>query len=190
MIEERDASEEEMVLEFLKAECGRPLIDDADLSNVEQNAERAKLLDARRGYARRLAIFQNFPRDVRWRRSKLTRADYAQLRYVNSSPWRPLAGPDLRVVDGASRINGNTFDRGIATIGPVVSKIQTIVRSIRAGRDPDAALILAETGDGRLVVLEGNHRVTAFVIADVSRPIASLIGSSSGMVAWANQGWL
>jgi len=189
MIEERDTSEEEMVLEFLKAECGRPLIDDADLSNVEQNAERAKLLDKRRGYTSRGLIFVNFPRDVRWRRSKLTSADYEHLRYVNSSPWRPLAGPDLRVIDGASRISENTFDRNIGGIESIVSKIQTIVRSIRAGRDPDAALILAEIGDGRLVVLEGNHRVTAFVIANAGRPIASLIGSSSGMAAWANQGW-
>ena len=38
MIQERDASEEEMILEFLKAEYGRPLIDDADLSDDEKTA--------------------------------------------------------------------------------------------------------------------------------------------------------
>ena len=190
MIQERDASEEEMILEFLKAEYGRPLIDDADLSDDEQNGRRARLLDARRGYTSRSLIFANFPRDVRWRHSKLTSGDYGRLRYVNISPWRALAVPELRVIDGAFRIAENTFDRTINNIGPYISKIQAIARSIRDGRDPCAALILADVGDGRLIVLEGNHRATAFVIANVSRPIAALIGSSPGMVAWANQAWM
>jgi hypothetical protein len=188
MIEERDASEEEMVLEFLKAECG-PLIDDANLSDFEQNARRAQVLDSLRGYARRSSLFANFPRDVRWKRSKLTNADYEHLRYVNSSPWRQLAGPGLRVIDGASRISENNFDRTVDGIERIASKIQAIVRSILAGRQPDAALILSEVGDGRLVVLEGNNRATAFVIANVDRPIAILIGSSSGMALWADQVW-
>jgi hypothetical protein len=189
VIEDRHASEEEMILEFLKAEYCRPLIDDADLSDVEQNAKRAHMLDMRRGYTSRSLIFVNFPRDVRWRHSRLTTGDYECLRYVNSSPWRPLAGPGLRVMDGASRIAGNTFDRTIEGIARCVSKIQAIVRSIREGRDPDGALILAEVEDGRLVVLEGNHRATAIVVAKVDRPIAVLIGSSPSMASWANQGW-
>lgn len=130
----------------------------------------------------------NFPRDVRWRRSKLSSGDYERLTYLNSPPWRPLAGSELRVMDGAFRIAENTFDRTISARH--VSKIQSMVRSIRDGYDPGGALILAEVGDGRLTVLEGNHRATAFVIADVGRPIAALIGSSPGMVAWANQAWI
>ena len=47
MTQERDASEEEIILEFLKGHCGNPvalipyirrLLYDADLSDVEQNA--------------------------------------------------------------------------------------------------------------------------------------------------------
>jgi hypothetical protein len=186
---QRAASEEEMILEFLKAEYRRPLIDDADLSDAQQNAQRAQMLDQRRGYTSRRYIFTNFPRDVHWRCSTLMSKDFEHLRYVNSSPWRPLAGADLRVVDGADRIKQNSFNRAIPDIEMLVSKIRSIARSINEGRDPGAALILAEVGDGRMVLLEGNHRATAYVIANVARPIATLIGSSPGIIVWANQAW-
>jgi hypothetical protein len=189
MIVERDASEEEMILEFLKAECGRPLIDDADLSDAAQNAQRAKMLDARRGYLSRQSIFTNFPSDVHWKSLKLTSQDFPHLRYVNSSPWRPLAGEALRVTDGASRIVESTFDFAIPNIDLVVAKIQSIARSIREGRDVGPALILADIGDGKMVLLEGNHRATAYVIANVGKPIPALSGSSPDMIAWAAQIW-
>jgi hypothetical protein len=186
MIVERHASEEEMILQFLKAEYVRPLIDDADLSDQEQNARRAQMLDERRGYTSRSFLFANFPHGVQWKYSKLTKEDFERVRYVNSSPWRPLAGRELRVIDGARRIA-----EGSPTIpsGVHVQKINNIVRSIREGRDPDAALILADVGDGRLMLLEGNNRATAFVIASVDRPIAALLGSSPHMASWANQTW-
>jgi hypothetical protein len=186
MIVERDASEEEMILQFLKAECGRPLIDDADLSDQEQNVRRAQMLDERRGYTSRSLLFANFPRDVHWKYSKLTKEDFERVRYVNSSPWRPLAGSELRVIDGARRIaeESPTIPEGVH-----VQKIRNIVRSIREGRDVDAALILADVGDGRLVLMEGNNRAIAFVIASIDRPIAALLGSSPEMASWANQSW-
>jgi hypothetical protein len=186
---ERDASEEEMILEFLKAECSRPLIYDADLSDAVQNAKRAQKLDARRGYTSRTAIFRNFPREVRWRYSTLTAQDFERLRYVNSSPWRQLAGDGLRVIDGANHIKQNIPNPAVPGIHTLTLKIEAIARSIREGRDPTAALIVAEVGDGRMIVLEGNNRATAYVIANVGRPVVTLFGSSPGMVAWANQGW-
>ena len=189
MIEERSASEEEMILEFLKSECG-PLINDADLSDAEQNAKRVDMLEMRRGYRSRSRLFVNFPRDARWRLSKLTSGDFERLRDFNSSPWRPLTGPKLGVIDGAHRIAGNNFDRTIDGIERCASRIQNMAQSIRDGGDFTAALILADLGDGKLVVIEGNHRATAFVIANVGRPIAALIGSSPEMGAWANQTWM
>jgi hypothetical protein len=52
-----------------------------------------------------------------------------------------------------------------------------------------AALILEDVGDGRMVLLEGNHRATAYVIANVGKPIAVLIGSSPDMITWATPIW-
>src|SRR5262245_41924281 len=148
-----------MILEFLKSEYG-PLINDPNLSDVEQNAARAHMLEMRRGYTSRGALFKNFPRDVCWRLVKLTSGDFERLRYVNSSPWQLLTGPELRVTDGATRINENVFDQTIEGIERCVSKIRDMAQSLRNGDDFAAMLILADVGDGRLVVIEGNHRAT------------------------------
>jgi hypothetical protein len=188
MIEERAVSEEEMLLEFVKSEYG-DLINDPDLSDAEQNARRAHMLEMHRGYTSRRGLFRNFPHEVHWRLAKLTTGDFERLRYVNSSPWRPLTGLSLRVIDGASRIAERTFDPKIDGIERCASKIWDIARSIQHGGNVIAALILADVEDGRLVVIEGNHRATAFVIANVGSPIPALIGSSPGMARWSNQTW-
>jgi hypothetical protein len=80
-----------MILEFLKSEYG-PLINNADLSDAEQNAARAHMLEMRRGYTSRRALFKNFPRDVCWRLAKLTSGDFKRLRYVKSPYGSPSPG--------------------------------------------------------------------------------------------------
>jgi hypothetical protein len=188
MITEREASEHEMVLEFLRAEMDA-LITFADLSDEEANGKRAYVLDSLRGYTSRKWLFSNFPNDVSRKLVRLTNDDLLSVRYVNCSPWRSLAGAGLRVIDGANSIRENTFDPAIPGVEKSVLKIRTLVRSIQEGRDPAGLLILAEVGDGRLGLLEGNHRATAYAIANIARPIVALIGSSPHMVSWGNQAW-
>jgi hypothetical protein len=187
MIIEDNVSENEMVLEFLKSEI-RPLIEDANLSDGDGNRRRANLLDCLRGYQRRTSLFQNFPVDAKWRRLSLGTRDLAHVKYLNSSTWRSLAGRELRVVDGAARIVDRSFDRTIPNIDKCVAHVRAIAQSICEGRDLPA-LILADLGDGTAVVIEGNHRATAYVIAGVECPISALSGSSTGMAAWASQCW-
>jgi hypothetical protein len=93
------------------------------------------------------------------------------------------------VTDGATRISENAFDPTIDGIERCASKIRDMAQSLQNGDDFTAALILADVGDGRLVVIEGNHRATALVIANVGRSIPALIGSWPVMGAWANQSW-
>jgi hypothetical protein len=185
MIEKRLSSEPEMILEFVKAEGG-PLINEPDLTNADQNFKRALMLDALRGYTSRRWLFRNFPQDASWRLYELTSEDYEHLLYVNSSPWNDLV-PNLRVKDGADLIEKNAFDPINQEFVRRALIIRSIAQSIQAGRPPSAVLILAQIEDDKLVVIEGNHRATAFVIAGTS--CNALVGSSQGMAAWANQRW-
>jgi hypothetical protein len=184
MITMREATEAEMILEFAKAECdGHPLVTNADLEDADQNRQRERLLDGR-GYSSRCALFMDFPRDVTWRLATLSIADFEALQYLNCTPWKKLAA-SLRVTDGAASVVAETFQ---PCFKDRAAKINAIAQSLRGGVDL-TALILVEAGDGRIIVAEGNHRATAFVVADIDRPILAMIGTSAGMAPWANRCW-
>jgi hypothetical protein len=190
MIIDSDASESEMVLEFLRAEVGSLIGQGApapDLSDAHDNSKRAFILDCLRGYSRRIWLFSKFPTDTVWKRVKLTREDFPNLRYVRSSPWRQLAGDDLSVVTGAKRIMEGTFDRTYAEIARRVPKIEAVARAIRDGADLPPVILITAGSDH--VVVEGNRRVTGFVMAQSDRPMLALCGSSPSMLEWSQQAW-
>jgi hypothetical protein len=187
MIIERAASESEMVLEFLRAEVGSVIGPEADLSDPQQNEKRMRILDCLRGYVQRRFLFSKFPTDTVWSRRRLTVEDFPSLRYVRCSPWRQLAGDDLSVAAGAKRIRDRTFDKRDTEIMSLVPKIEAIARAINDGVDLTPVILAESTNE--LVVLEGNHRVTGFVLAQSDRPMVALCGSSSSMPEWARQSW-
>ena len=94
MIELGPATENDMVLAFVRAEIDSPrfggryhhclamlgsdcrLIDNADVMDAQQNAVRQKLLGCTRGYGKNTALFSDFPFKV----AMLTR---------RREPWQP-----------------------------------------------------------------------------------------------------
>jgi hypothetical protein len=181
----RNASEEEMVLEFLKAEhSDHPLVANANFDDEEENRKRARLLDGR-GYSSRERLFLGFPHDATWKFVRLSIKDFETLRYLNCTPWRTIA-PSLRVLDGADHVRHGSLDPSVAIHG---SKILAIADSIRSGHDLKAALILGDAGDGRMIIAEGNHRATAYALAEVDRPIIALLATAPSMAGWANGRW-
>jgi hypothetical protein len=180
------ATDAQMILEFLKAEhSGHPLVVHANLGDEGENREREEMLD-RRGYRERTHLFHLFPRDVTWRWAQLSIDEFEPLRHLNCEPWRSLTGKTLRVFDAAARIGAGVFDPNVRAD---VSKMRAIAETLRGGNDLSAALILAEAGDGRIIIAEGNHRAIGYVLAVVDRPILALCGTSASMAQWANHRW-
>jgi hypothetical protein len=184
--------ETEVVLAFLQAEVGSPnytrryrphlpanitlreLLDEPDLTNAAHNKARATLLRSVRGYPD-AAIFSGFPRDVNWRRVELESGEAGRLLYLRSEPWMDLS-PTRRVIEGAGNV-----DR--LHLGPVNQSVRAIAADMRAGRRyPE--LVAVEGEAGRLIVMEGNTRVTAHVYADLQEPFRFMLGSSPYMSRW------
>src|SRR5262245_2755847 len=190
-----------MVLAFLRAEIDSPrfptaqglllrdqlrgmgldsstLINTADLCDAAANAMRREIL---RQWTEPKKVFTGMPADVAWRRVRLQPDEIGGLTYCNHRTWLALSGPSRLVADGAAKI-----DKVIApdNVNEHVARVTDRVQ--RGERFPE--LILVQTRDARLIILEGHTRATAYVLAPVHEPIEALVGTSPRISQWAFHG--
>jgi hypothetical protein len=200
MIELGPATEDEMVLAFLRAEVessrfGRPyqncfdalkkfginqehLLGEADLHSVQHNSIRKDILRIARGYGDSQLLFRSFPDDATWRCIALERTDLGKLKYGNWPPWPDFSGGTRRVVDGAANID--SFDLGNRTNNVILA----VAADVRAGKRY-AELIGAEGEGGDIILIEGHVRATAYVLAQLPEGVECIVGSSPAMHTWA-----
>jgi hypothetical protein len=186
MLELGAASEDDVVLAFVQAEVDSPKwapcyeaalrtrgLDRASLLGTGEAANRRAVLGDVRGFGRDDQLFQGFPQDTSWRRVLVEVSDFQRLKYISGDDdWLNLSRGTRRVQDGARNLDSNPGIR---------EKVLGAQREIDQGR-ASAALILAETDDGTLVVVEGHTRATAYVILD--RPFSAFVGGSLLISKW------
>jgi hypothetical protein len=122
MIELGTASEDDVVLAFLRAEIDSPkwepnyshalrelkldrvsLVDAADLEDARVCSARKDLLGVVRGYGRNVALFEGFPKDTTWRRVKVEQPDFQRLKCISKDErWSKLTG-GTRLIREAAR---------------------------------------------------------------------------------------
>jgi hypothetical protein len=196
MIEIAPARESDVVLAFLKAEIDhsphrhqihqllqifqgtrQELIDDADLRVDWQNAVRAVLLDCYRGYLTRDRFFIGFPKKVNWRRVELQPTDFQRLVYIANEPSWDGYSQKTR----SPQLVADRFSRGeLPDLAPKVGAIRE-----KLERNETFPELVAVEGEGNsLVLMEGAHRVTAYVSLKWKVNVPAIIGSSPLMHNW------
>jgi hypothetical protein len=191
----RQSSEEEMVLEFIKAESASSewlenykfsegfsfdeLIVKGDLSDAYQNSIRRSMLNYR-GYATRTGLFAGFPLDVDWSIYRFTIAEIADFKYANSPPWSQLSGQGRRVRDGAHAIDDDP--KRVVGLGINLEKVGDIRERLRSG-DTLANLIVATIG-ATYVVVEGQKRVTALAGLPSDWKVETFVGRAGDFKEW------
>jgi hypothetical protein len=200
MIELGPATENQMVLAFLRAEIDSPrfgqiykhyldqlqaigvtrkaLLDNADLDSSRDNAQRMAILKAVRGYGGNALLFTRFPNDVRWCRLGLEPADWIRVKYANYPTWVDLSGGTRVVADGAKNIDS------VVAAENVNQNVKALVVELRKGkRYPE--LIGVKNDNDEIVLVEGHSRATAYAVAKLVEPVQSFVGSSPNMKDWA-----
>jgi hypothetical protein len=206
MLEHGDASEDEMVLCFLKAEIDSPrwgphydnslqarqldrasLIDNANLTDVDAISNRRLILGDVRGYGRGGYLFNGFPNDTKWRRVLIDPSEFGSLKYIKSEPFLALSGDTRSVLDGAQNMKDapkdviERIDR-VDNAANLFTRINDAAKKVTQGLAMEP-LILVEDTQQRLVIIEGNTRATAFAIV-ATKPIPAIVGSAPGMKDW------
>lgn len=212
-----DVSEDEVVLAFLRSEINSSrfkdlyleklqrdnrdlgVITDADLGSREQNSYRLALLGEIRGYKEdqsgfdslpqgerweKLSLtFDGFPEDVSWKRALLGKADILGVRSINDAYWLGLTGGTRRFADAARNIR-----EGKTAFGIPNDTFWQIAEAIRRGERFPGFIMASAGPDSALVAIEGNARLTAYMLVPESLPerLEVLVGFSGRMGEWRN----
>ena len=173
----REASEYEMIYEFLKAELqserfrddilrvmtelnlGLQLIENADLNNPVENEKRKLILGKFRGYGQNEHLFENYPDVGRWIYAEAEEGDLANIYYINYSYWNELSKNTRSPLVAAE-----TIREGIEIYGvPNDNSIKGVKYLENSGDFPPVILLTA--GYKSYIILEGHSRMTVYGLA-------------------------
>ena len=192
-------SEDEMIIEFLKAEInskrfGKTIIDalnkkkkskniiiNPNLEDKKENQFRRKLFGEVRGFGKNKDIFEDFPKDVKWYKARITKKELGKIKYIDYSYWNKLSNGTRLPVQAAKNINAgvkifNVSNEGFLEILSVIKNKKTFPPMI----------FVAKNKKSRIVVLEGHARLTAFFIEPkyIPKTMDVIIGYSEKMTLW------
>jgi len=196
MVELGPATQNEMILAFLRAEIrssrygefivqnlaptgfDERLIDLPNLADETENNARERLL-CYRGWPN-TALFQGFPRDATWRRARLEARDFETMRYIDDADsgkhWVEISDGTRLVTVGARNLRQRPDDLATQQIAAIAEQIRTGLRF------PE--LITVQADNASLILLEGHSRATAYVIEQFVDDVEALVASSPLMPAW------
>jgi len=184
--------EEEMVSEFLKAEVDSPsyrqfilpslknggkdrsIIDSPNLLDITENDYRAELLGYR-GYKKNLFLFAGFPSNMQWQSASMTREDLMKAKYLKCPPWIELSGGSRIVGDAVHRLREGKVTNA------EVSRVKDL---FEAGISFPRVIVVGNSIQGELIILEGHKRITGFLMAGLETEMTGIVGTSKDISNW------
>ena len=164
----REVTEAEVIAEFLKNEFYQEefhqdrerfeeLVLGAPLTDKAANALRRALLFRRRGH-----MWRELPLDTRWWEVEIEEQDLERVRVFPRAQWRQVANGSFLLKDIAKEIKTKSFRGGTRDF---IAKVQALSYHLRDHEDSSAVLLIGVDDKKPVTVLEGNHRLTAALLA-------------------------
>ncbi|ABF43613.1 hypothetical protein Acid345_4613 [Candidatus Koribacter versatilis Ellin345] len=133
------------------------LVLNADTTSERDNAIRRALLFRRRGH-----MWRELPDDTQWWQIDVEPEDMKHIRVFPRAQWRKVSNGSFLISDIVQRIKTQRF-RG-QTRG-FVAKIQSLSYRLRVSKDDSSVMLIGIDEQHPLTILEGNHRLTAALLA-------------------------
>jgi hypothetical protein len=145
----------------------RAIVDVPDTADPDANAYRRRLLGECRGYGQDRNVFEGWPASVAWFRAELSPAEVGRLRYVEYCYWNELSGGSRLPGDAAESIRA-----GREVYEQSNERFLRAAGALRAGVRFPELIVAGGSALGSLTVLEGNLRLTAYLLAPECLPEA------------------
>lgn len=164
----RRVTESEVISEFLKNEFYQEefhhdreqyenLVLNAELSDDDANALRRALLFRRRGH-----MWREIPADTTWWEVQIEPEDIERIRVFPRAQWRKVADGSFLLKDIAERVRTQRFH---GKTKDFITRVQALSYKLRSSDDHSAVLLIGLNDTDPVTVLEGNHRLTAALLA-------------------------
>jgi hypothetical protein len=170
------------ILQVLQREGWPPsLIEQPNLRDGQENAQRRSILGAYRGYGQNTDYFEGFPPDVQWERAMLSRQELEQVKYIEYDYWVELSSGSRLPRDGARTILAGDEVFGVSHQG-----VLQMAEAFRLGARFPTLILVGKNRESPLVVLEGHMRLTAMFLAPECLPaeLEVMIGFSEQIERW------
>ncbi len=133
---------------------------EANVDDERENAIRRALLFRRRGH-----MWRELPADTEWWEVSLDLTDLHRIHVFPRAHWRKIADGSFKLNDIVRRIRTTRF-RGRTQM--FISKIEALSYRLRENPDDSAVLLIGIDEESPVTILEGNHRLTAALMASPS----------------------
>lgn len=173
----RESSENEMILEYLKAEYAserfchqmknameklqvdEKLIISANLQNENENNKRKKLLGEFRGYGEEREMFENFPTGFsEWSLCSFSNDDFEKIRYIDYSYWNELSAGTRKPLAAAKNIKNGVLIYEVSNDGFL--RAAEYIKN--GGAFPKLFFLTSDYEN--FVIVEGHLRMTAYAL--------------------------
>jgi hypothetical protein len=195
----KDITEDEMIFIFLKAQMGsfrfakemqqiiekhgadRKIVDNPNFRDQDENKLRKKLLQAFKGSDDDGYLFENFPKNVSWKKALFTKEDLMKVKYINYDYWNELSNGTRLVLEGASSIR-----KGVEIFGQNNQKFWDALEALKKGVKFPETILIAKNSTADIVVVEGHLRLTVYLLDPNYTPseIEVILGFSENFKDW------
>ncbi len=164
----RQVNEPEIIAEFLRNEFYQEefhhdreqfenLVLHAEIGDEDANALRRALLFRRRGH-----MWREIPGDTTWWEVEIELQDLDRLRVFPRAQWRKVANGSFLLKDIVKRIRQHRF---YGRTRDFIARVQALSYQLRDFDDRSAVVLIGLNDTEPVTVLEGNHRLTAALLA-------------------------
>ena len=148
----------------------RKVLIEPNIADKQENTQRKLVLKLFRGYGVKDGMLVDGDKIEKWQVVELSGEDLKKVKYIDYDYWNELSGNSRLVIDGAKNVS-----LGKEIFGVSNQQFWQVAELIKNGGEFPMLILLSQ--DGKLTLLEGHVRLTAYLLAnDLPKSLKVIVG--------------